>query len=177
MNSVHLKEFKIIYPRINHSAKNLSFVKMESELSWWTRIKSWSGFKQEILQCTVRRQGPNSRVFLDVEHCPWCRVLAECWMLCEIFFSVNLRGSWELRTNPPTQCSITFLNNYSAGQQWEVASLGQIRGGARADRPGWGWHKPDKVDTKLISGYFYFQTIYRDPDILSIHKTRSEESF
>ena len=51
-------------------------------------------------------------------------------MLCEIFFSVKLRGSWELRTNPPTQCYITFLNNYSAGQQWEVASLGQIRGGA-----------------------------------------------
>ena len=81
-------------------------------------------------------------------------------MLCEIFFSVKLRGSWELRTNPPTQCYITFLNNYSAGQQWEVASLGQIRGGAaelRADRPGSAHrasdgHKPDKMETKLISG-------------------------
>ena len=33
-------------------------------------------------------------------------------------------------TNPPTQCSITFLNNYSGGQQ-KVASLGQ-RGVDRA---------------------------------------------
>lgn len=51
-------------------------------------------------------------------------------MLCEILFSVNLRGSGERSTNPPTQCSITFLNNYSGGQQ-KVASLGQ-RGVDRA---------------------------------------------